>query len=58
MMELRWKRIKGSSVGPFLQYRYIQPCVDASGALCPGEWTKWKGVSSYVVLLEDANKDE
>lgn len=30
-----------------LQYRYIKPCVDASGRLCPSDmWSEWKDVKS------------
>lgn len=28
-----------------LQYRYLIPCVDASGALCPGsQWSEWASI--------------
>lgn len=57
MIELRWLEI-GSSIkrhvnSPWLaenkeryvlQYRSMTPCADASGALCPGEWSDWQDV--------------
>jgi len=50
MIELRWTRPAETTTAPdVLQYRYIQPCIDASGALCPGEWTEWKPVPVHVL---------
>lgn len=43
MVELRIVIV--SSYITKLQYRFITPNVDASGALCPpGEWSEWKDV--------------
>lgn len=48
MIELRWVSLGQQR---FLQYRYVTPNVDASGALCPpGEMSPWKDV-----LVVDAN---
>ena len=41
MLEMRWVALGRQR---YLQFRYVQPCVDASGALCPGEWTEWQDV--------------
>ena len=50
MIELRWTRPAETTTAPdVLQYRYIQPCIDASGALCPCEWTEWKPVPVHVL---------
>jgi hypothetical protein len=39
MMELRWVAVGKSR---HLQYRFVRPYVDASGAMCPpGEWSEW-----------------
>jgi len=46
MIELRWVEF-----GPNrqLEYRYLTPNVDASGALCPpGEWSDWKIVPTVT----------
>ena len=54
MIELRWTRPAETTTAPdVLQYRYIQPCIDASGALCPGEWTEWKPVPVHVLPPND-----
>jgi len=53
MVELRWVHLDRTTIlGPRLMYRYMQPCVDASGALCPGDWTEWKMVHTEVVPSE------
>lgn len=50
MIELRWIRVAETTTAPdVLEYRYVQPCIDASGALCPGEWTEWKLVPLHVL---------
>lgn len=50
MFELRWVRPAETTIkSDILEYRYVQSCVDASGALCPGEWTDWKEVPVYVL---------
>ncbi len=55
MIELRWFEHSdmpivggGFAVGlTVLQYRVNIPCVDASGALCPGNgWSEWTDVPS------------
>lgn len=54
MIELRWITLREQR---FLQYRYISPNVDASGALCPpGEWSRWQDVPTgdvNDVAMED-----
>lgn len=50
MIEMRYAlRPDTNTDPPRLQYRFIQPCTDASGALCPGEWTDWRDVPRVVV---------
>ena len=44
-----WVVAETTTAPDVLQYRYIQPCIDASGALCPGEWTEWKPVPVHVL---------
>ena len=49
MFEMRWVAL-GNLGRRFLQYRFIQPCVDASGALCPGDkFTEWRDVPTIDV---------
>lgn len=49
MFELRWSRPAETTTQPDrLEYRYVQPTVDASGALCPGDWTEWREVPVHV----------
>lgn len=52
MVELRWFS-PYTAAQPILQYRYMQPCMDASGALCPGEWSEWRDVP----FVRDQPKD-
>lgn len=53
MFELKWVQIEGiMTVAPILVYRHMQPCVDASGALCPGEWSEWKPVPTELVSYD------
>ena len=50
MIELRF--VQYMHMGYELQYRYLPPCIDASGALCPGDkWTDWKRVDE----VDDSN---
>lgn len=50
MIEMRYVlRPDTNTDSPRLQYRFMQPCIDASGALCPGEWTDWKDVLHVVI---------
>lgn len=45
MIEIRWVNI--TKTNRQLEFRFITPCVDASGALCPGgEWSNWQVVKS------------
>lgn len=47
MIEMRWVALGRQR---HLQYRFIQPCVDASGALCPGDkFTEWQTVPTIDV---------
>jgi hypothetical protein len=47
MFEMRWIALGRQR---FLQYRFITPCVDASGAFCPGgEFTEWQTVPTIDV---------
>lgn len=49
MIEMRWVRPAGTTTFPGrLQFRVHLPVVDAGGNLCPGDWTAWKDVSTYV----------
>lgn len=54
MLELRWVEF-----GPNrqLEYRYLVPAVDASGALCPGgTWSDWQvapTVSGDAAAMQD-----
>ena len=44
MIEMRWVCWENAGARQ-LEYRFVQPCVDASGGLCPGDkWTEWKRV--------------
>jgi hypothetical protein len=53
MIELRWAVLPGTNTErPRLQYRVHVPAIDASGALCPGNWTEWKDVPTVVVPKE------
>lgn len=53
MFELKWLQPESTTtLAPRLVYRHMQPCVDASGALCPGEWTDWKPVPLEIVTDE------
>lgn len=50
MFEMRWVEF---GVTRQLEYRFITPCVDASGCLCPGgTFSDWKVVP--IVSGEDA----
>lgn len=50
MVELRWIALGKQRL---LQFRFIIPNVDASGALCPpGAWSEWQDVP--VVDVNDA----
>lgn len=55
MVQLRYVVPDGTHVPPSiprLQYRFVTPSVDSSGALCPpGVWSEWKDVP---VVLESA----
>jgi hypothetical protein len=43
MIEMRWVVI--TPTNRQLEYRFLTPSVDASGALCPpGKWSDWKVV--------------
>ena len=53
MIELRLFRRRFQSEAQ-LQYRFIQPTVNASGALCPGDWSEWKEVPTVDEGKEDA----
>lgn len=54
MIELKWVRADCTTTLPLrLLYRAMQPCVDAAGALCPGEWSEWKPVPTELVSEED-----
>jgi hypothetical protein len=47
MFEMRWVALGAQR---FLQYRYITPCVDAGGNLCPSsDWSEWKDVATVDV---------
>jgi hypothetical protein len=49
MVELRWAVKSTTTTEPArLEYRYMQPTVDASGALCPDEWVEWREVPMTV----------
>ncbi|GAA0260271.1 hypothetical protein [Rhodanobacter caeni] len=49
MIELKWVRPAGTStLQARLVYRVMQPCTDASGALCPGEWGEWEPVPTEI----------
>ena len=63
MIELRWvihpltsgappigSICVGDRIYQRLQYRFVQPCIDASGALTPGEWSDWMFVTFGMPL--------
>lgn len=53
MFELKWVRVETTTTAyPILVYRHMQPCVDASGALCPGEWSDWNPVPTELVSYD------
>jgi hypothetical protein len=56
VFELRYVRDRHDYGRNKLQYRYVQPTVDASGALCPGEWTDWIDVP--MIFIEDKESAE
>ena len=50
MVELKWVIPESTTTEPkSLVFRFIQPCVDIGGNLCPGDWTEWKLVPTEVV---------
>lgn len=54
MFELKWVQIESTTTAaPILCYRCMQPCVDASGALCPGKWSDWKPVPTELVSYDE-----
>ena len=54
MIELKWVQMENTTTAaPILVYRHMQPCVDASGALCPGEWSEWKPVPTELVPYDE-----
>lgn len=59
MIEMRWLIPERPSQWEHrkLQYRVMTPCVDASGALCPGEWGEWK-TAPVVVSTKDFDNDQ
>jgi hypothetical protein len=49
MIELRWV---DWGISQELEYRFVTPRVDGSGALCPpGEMSEWKRVTSIDAKL-------
>ena len=53
MFEMKFVQMKNTTTASaILFYRHMQPCVDASGALCPGEWSDWKPVPTELVSYE------
>ncbi|MEM7398745.1 MAG: hypothetical protein AAF354_07375 [Pseudomonadota bacterium] len=52
MIEMRW-RVNPLNYERELQYRYLEPSVDASGGFCPpGEWSAWEDVPEFEGDLE------
>ena len=62
MVELRWVLTQTAEMaGQKLQYRFITPNVDASGAMCaPGVWSAWSDVPTVIEsdLSDNANNTE
>ena len=58
MFELRWAVQPSTTTKlPVLQWRHSF-AIDASGALCPGEFTEWMGVPIAVVPVKPSKDSD
>jgi hypothetical protein len=58
MVQLRWlapnSTLTSVAWSPKLQYRFITPNVDASGAMCPpGVWSDWIDVPTVIAQASE-----